>query len=225
VGRSCATFDSEAAALPQDLHLAQARAAIAPLYRRAEPDALIDLAPAARLTPAERAAALTGAGALLTALRAPGRGGWIDRFLQEYSLSSEEGAALLGLAEAYLRVPDAGTADALIRDKLGRGDWRAHLGGADSVLVNSATLGLIIAQSLADASARGGALRWANPPSAPASPPPCSEWAKPSCSAATSMKRSNAPTAGPTAPSAIRSTCWAKPPAPPTTATAISSPT
>ena len=62
---------------------------------------------------------------LLAELRAPGRAGWIDRFLQEYSLSSEEGAALLGLAEAYLRVPDAGTADALIRDKLGQGDWRA----------------------------------------------------------------------------------------------------
>ena len=57
-----------------------------------------------------------------------GRGGWRGSVLAEYSLSSEEGAALLGLAEAYLRVPDAATADALIRDKLARGDWKAHIG-------------------------------------------------------------------------------------------------
>ncbi len=100
---------------------------------------------------------LDAASGLLAELRAPGRSGWIDRFLQEYSLSSDEGAALLGLAEAYLRVPDAITADALIRDKLGQGDWRAHLGAADSVLVNSATLGLILAQSLSEAP--GGTLR------------------------------------------------------------------
>ncbi|MGH6988112.1 MAG: bifunctional proline dehydrogenase/L-glutamate gamma-semialdehyde dehydrogenase PutA, partial [Caulobacteraceae bacterium] len=84
--------------------------------------------------------------------------GWIDRFLQEYSLSSEEGAALLGLAEAYLRIPDPGTADALIRDKLGRGDWRSHL-KTGSLVVNSATLGLILAHSLAEASSEAGSLR------------------------------------------------------------------
>ena len=80
-----------------------ARRAIAPLYRRAEPDALEALAERARLTPAGRARVAGRAGALLAELRAPGRGGWIDRFLAEYSLSSDEGAALLGLAEAYLR--------------------------------------------------------------------------------------------------------------------------
>jgi len=139
--------------------LAAARAAIAPLYRRPEPDALRDLAARARLTPKERTRGRADAGVLLEALRAPGRAGWVDQFLQEYSLSSEEGAALLGLAEAYLRVPDPGTADALIRDKLSLGDWRAHLGSAGSVLVNGATLGLIVAQSLTEASASGAALR------------------------------------------------------------------
>ncbi|MGA2952604.1 MAG: bifunctional proline dehydrogenase/L-glutamate gamma-semialdehyde dehydrogenase PutA [Caulobacteraceae bacterium] len=139
--------------------LDEARAAIAPLYRRPESEALEDLAARARLTPVERARAKAQAQTLLEALRAPGRAGWVDRFLQEYSLSSEEGAALLGLAEAYLRVPDPGTADALIRDKLSRGDWRAHLGSADSVLVNSATLGLIIAQSLTETSTGGDTLR------------------------------------------------------------------
>ncbi|HEY1561880.1 MAG TPA: bifunctional proline dehydrogenase/L-glutamate gamma-semialdehyde dehydrogenase PutA [Caulobacteraceae bacterium] len=132
--------------------LVLARSAIAPLYRRPESDALAALAQTARLSPDERTCVRAEAGRLLAALRAPGRAGWVDRFLQEYSLSSEEGTALLGLAEAYLRVPDPGTADALIRDKLALGDWKAHLGAADSVLVNSATLGLIIAQSMTESS-------------------------------------------------------------------------
>jgi len=140
-----------------DPSLDAARLAIAPLYRRRETDVLKALAERARLTPAARERVAARASALLAELRAPGRGGWIDRFLQEYSLSSDEGAALLGLAEAYLRVPDAITADALIRDKLGAGDWRGHLGSADSMLVNGATLGLILAQSLTEAPA--GTLR------------------------------------------------------------------
>ena len=135
--------------------LASARAAIAPLYRRPETETLRPLAKAARLSPAARARVLVQAKQLLAALRAPGRAGWVDQFLREYSLSSEEGAALLGLAEAYLRVPDPSTANALIRDKLSRGDWKGHLGDADSVMVNGATLGLIIAQSMTDETAGG----------------------------------------------------------------------
>ncbi len=133
------------------LSLHAARAAIPALYRRHEHAALEPLAQTARLSPAERARVLTRARSLLERLRAPGKAGWIDSFLSQYSLSSEEGAALLGLAEAYLRVPDAATADALIRDKLGRGDWRSGLGDADNVVVKSATLGLLIAQSLSQA--------------------------------------------------------------------------
>ena len=143
--------------MPSQTELSQRRHAIAPLYRLDEAAALRALAQTARLSPEARDRVFAQASDLLAQLRAPGRAGWIDQFLREYSLSSQEGAALLGLAEAYLRVPDAGTADALIRDKLTRGDWRSHLGGADSVLVNGATLGLIIAQSLADS--RAGGLR------------------------------------------------------------------
>jgi RHH-type proline utilization regulon transcriptional repressor/proline dehydrogenase/delta 1-pyrroline-5-carboxylate dehydrogenase len=139
--------------------LAIARGAVAPLYRRPEPETLKALAARARLSPSERTRVRAEAGRLLDALRAPGRAGWVDRFLQEYSLSSEEGTALLGLAEAYLRVPDPGTADALIRDKLALGDWRAHRGTAGSVLVNSATLGLILAQSMTEASTSGATVR------------------------------------------------------------------
>ncbi|MBV8681729.1 MAG: bifunctional proline dehydrogenase/L-glutamate gamma-semialdehyde dehydrogenase PutA [Caulobacteraceae bacterium] len=135
----------------------RSRADIAPLYRIGEHAALEPLAKASRLTAAERSRVVAQARQLLAELRAPGRAGWVDQFLAEYSLSSEEGAALLGLAEAYLRVPDVGTADALIRDKLGRGDWRGHLSDAEGVLVKSATLGLILAQSLTEP--RGGVLK------------------------------------------------------------------
>jgi RHH-type proline utilization regulon transcriptional repressor/proline dehydrogenase/delta 1-pyrroline-5-carboxylate dehydrogenase len=142
-----------------NVDLAAARAAIAPLYRIDESEALERLAKGARLTPAARKRVLVQAQALMAQLRSPGRTGWIDRFLREYSLSSHEGAALLGLAEAYLRVPDAGTADALIRDKLSLGDWRAHLSSSDGVMVTGATLGLILAQGLSEASGRAGTLR------------------------------------------------------------------
>jgi RHH-type proline utilization regulon transcriptional repressor/proline dehydrogenase/delta 1-pyrroline-5-carboxylate dehydrogenase len=144
-----------------DPALAQARSAIAPLYRLDESRALAPLVGAARLSSKERGEVVHGASAILAQLRASGRAGWVDRFLAEYSLSSEEGTALLGLAEAYLRVPDADAADSLIRDKLARGDWRGHLGSADSFLVNSATLGLVLGQALSEASERGGALRGA----------------------------------------------------------------
>lgn len=68
----------------------------------------------------------------------------IDQFLQEFTLSSEEGIVLMCLAEALLRIPDAQTADALIRDKLGSGDWYAHIGRSDSLLVNASTWGMLL---------------------------------------------------------------------------------
>jgi len=64
--------------------------------------------------------------------------------LREYPLSSPEGLALMGLAEALLRVPDAATADLLIRDKLGDGDWARHRGKASSGLINAATAALAL---------------------------------------------------------------------------------
>ena len=48
------------------------------------------------------------------------------------------------LAEALLRIPDGATRDALIRDKIGHGDWQAHLGNSPSLFVNAATWGLLI---------------------------------------------------------------------------------
>ncbi len=137
--------------------LSQARAAIAPLYRAPEPERLAALIPDASLDAATRGRVEARAKVLLADLRKAGSEGWVEQFLQEYSLTTEEGVALLSLAEAYLRVPDPLTAAELVRDKLGRADWRAHKGASDSVLVNSATLGLILARSLMDEEA--GALK------------------------------------------------------------------
>jgi RHH-type proline utilization regulon transcriptional repressor/proline dehydrogenase/delta 1-pyrroline-5-carboxylate dehydrogenase len=66
----------------------------------------------------------------------------IDALMREYDLSSAEGLALMGLAEALLRIPDAATCDLLIEDKLGGADWAAHAGASPSWLVNLSTHGL-----------------------------------------------------------------------------------
>ncbi|HTL76904.1 MAG TPA: bifunctional proline dehydrogenase/L-glutamate gamma-semialdehyde dehydrogenase PutA [Casimicrobiaceae bacterium] len=70
--------------------------------------------------------------------------GGIESFLQQYDLATPEGVLLMCIAEALLRIPDAATADALIRDKLSRGDWECHLGASDSLLVNASTWGLML---------------------------------------------------------------------------------
>ena len=76
-----------------------------------------------------------------------GKGG-VDALLNEFSLSSEEGVVLMCLAEALLRVPDAATADSLIRDKLADGDWSSHLGNSDSLFVNASSWGLLLTGKL-----------------------------------------------------------------------------
>ena len=70
--------------------------------------------------------------------------GGIDAFLHQYGLNTSEGIALMCLAEALLRVPDARTADALIRDKIGDINWRDHLNASDSTFVNAATFSLML---------------------------------------------------------------------------------
>ncbi|HSR55577.1 MAG TPA: bifunctional proline dehydrogenase/L-glutamate gamma-semialdehyde dehydrogenase PutA [Alphaproteobacteria bacterium] len=68
----------------------------------------------------------------------------LESFLQEYRLSSREGVALMCLAEALLRIPDADTADLLIEEKIGGSEWETHLGKSDSLLVNASTWGLML---------------------------------------------------------------------------------
>jgi RHH-type proline utilization regulon transcriptional repressor/proline dehydrogenase/delta 1-pyrroline-5-carboxylate dehydrogenase len=70
--------------------------------------------------------------------------GGLDAFLTQYHLQSEEGIALMCLAEALLRIPDQATADRLIRDKLAKADWESHLGQSNSLFVNAATWALML---------------------------------------------------------------------------------
>ncbi|TMJ23182.1 MAG: trifunctional transcriptional regulator/proline dehydrogenase/L-glutamate gamma-semialdehyde dehydrogenase, partial [Alphaproteobacteria bacterium] len=120
------------------------RDAITSAYRRPEPECLPPLIEAATL-PAETMARATAlARRLVERLRAKGPGGGVEGLIHEYSLASEEGVALMCLAEALLRIPDDETRDALIRDKIGGGDWQAHLGRSPSLFVNAATWGLLL---------------------------------------------------------------------------------
>ena len=124
------------------------REQVAASYRRPEPDCLPPLIEAARMEPRERAAAEALATRLVTTLRAKGSSGPVEGLVREYDLSSQEGVALMCLAEALLRIPDHATQDALIRDKIGGGDWRAHVGQSPSLFVNAATWGLVVTGKL-----------------------------------------------------------------------------
>ena len=138
-------FAALAAAIPPRPEL---RRAITAATRRPEPECLPPLIAAAELSADEERAASGLARRLVSGLRGKQAGGarenLVQGLLQEFSLSSDEGVALMCLAEALLRVPDVATRDALIRDKIGRGDWRAHLGGSDSPFINAATWGLLV---------------------------------------------------------------------------------
>ena len=88
----------------------------------------------------------------------------LDAFLQAYGLGTDEGIALMCLAEALLRVPDAATADALIHDKLGHIDWAEHIGESSSTFVNAATFSLMLTGSVlqqrrAEAAGLGASLK------------------------------------------------------------------
>jgi RHH-type proline utilization regulon transcriptional repressor/proline dehydrogenase/delta 1-pyrroline-5-carboxylate dehydrogenase len=84
------------------------------------------------------------------------RSSGVDALMHEFSLSSEEGVALMCLAEALLRIPDSDTADRLIADKISRGDWKKHLGESPSLFVNAATWGLLITGKLVSSSSEKG---------------------------------------------------------------------
>lgn len=81
------------------------------------------------------------------------RYGGIDEFLDEFGLSTPEGVALMCLAEALLRVPDAATADRLIADRIGGADWARHLGSSESWFVNAATWALMLTGQVVDTDA------------------------------------------------------------------------
>lgn len=84
------------------------------------------------------------------------RASGVDALMHEFSLSSEEGVALMCLAEALLRIPDNQTANRLIADKISKGDWARHLGESPSLFVNAATWGLLITGKLVGSQSEQG---------------------------------------------------------------------
>ena len=124
------------------------RRAITAAYRREEAACIAPLLDAATLTPEQRAAVAATTRDLVLKLRGERKGGGVEGLVQEYSLSSQEGVALMCLAEALLRIPDNDTRDALIRDKIADGDWGSHVGGGKSLFVNAATWGLVVTGKL-----------------------------------------------------------------------------
>ncbi|WP_244847520.1 trifunctional transcriptional regulator/proline dehydrogenase/L-glutamate gamma-semialdehyde dehydrogenase [Caballeronia sp. SL2Y3] len=132
------------------------RAAITAAYRRPEPECVPFLIGQARLPATVAADTEKLATKLVETLRAKSKGGGVEGLIHEFSLSSQEGVALMCLAEALLRIPDRATRDALIRDKISKGDWRSHMGQAPSLFVNAATWGLMITGKLVTTNSEAG---------------------------------------------------------------------
>ena len=84
------------------------------------------------------------------ARRSHRRQGVVESFLQEFSLSTPEGLALMCLAEALLRTPDEQTRDQLIAEKVASADWASHAGRSGSLLVNASTWSLMLTGRLID---------------------------------------------------------------------------
>jgi len=128
------------------------RAQITEAYRRLEPACLSYLLTFARLDAVQVQAARTLATRLVQALRNKktfsGKADLVQGLMQTFSLSSQEGVALMCLAEALLRIPDDATRDLLIRDKIAQKDWYAHVGRSSSLFVNAATWGLLVTGKL-----------------------------------------------------------------------------
>ncbi|MFT0850163.1 trifunctional transcriptional regulator/proline dehydrogenase/L-glutamate gamma-semialdehyde dehydrogenase [Achromobacter sp. F4_2707] len=136
------------------------RRAITAAWRSPEPERVPALVEAARLSPElserSRARALGITRGLRKRKSALGKAGLVQGLLQEFSLSSQEGVALMCLAEALLRIPDTATRDALIRDKIRDGHWHEHLGKAPSLFVNAAAWGLMLTGKLVSTHSEAG---------------------------------------------------------------------
>ncbi len=116
-----------------------------------EPDmALAALIQTAALSKTDRAAITGTAANLVRDIRGAAAPGMMEVFLAEYGLSTDEGVALMCLAEALLRVPDADTIDALIEDKIAPSDWGRHMGHSTSSLVNASTWALMLTGRVLD---------------------------------------------------------------------------
>lgn len=118
---------------------------------RDEAETIEDLLRRVPLTGDERNTVRYEAMALVAAARASTKKqGIVECFLQQFSLSTREGLALMCIAEALLRTADASNRDALIAEKIGSGDWTSHLGQSSSLFVNTSTWGLMLTGRLID---------------------------------------------------------------------------
>ena len=139
-----------------DHDLARLRERIASACRTDEAKAVAALIEDARLSPDELAKAQALASKLAEAVRVErSNAGGVDALMLEFSLESREGIALMCLAEALLRIPDAATRDRLIRDKISKGDWSTHVGTSPSLFVNAAAWGLLVTGRIVDSRSEG----------------------------------------------------------------------
>ncbi len=135
--------------MPRD-HSANLRHQIDLAMYSAEAATVDALVTAAQLTAADRKRISDRAADLVTQIRNSSDPGLMEVFLAEYGLSTDEGIALMCLAEALLRVPDAETMDELIEDKIAPSDWGKHLGHSASSLVNASTWALMLTGRVLD---------------------------------------------------------------------------
>ncbi|MEG3123295.1 bifunctional proline dehydrogenase/L-glutamate gamma-semialdehyde dehydrogenase PutA [Sphingomonas sp. GB1N7] len=124
------------------------RSAVHAAYRMDEEACIAERLEQAQPPADELAATQALARTLVEGVRSRGEGNAVDSLLQSYALSTEEGIALMCLAEALLRIPDAATRDRLIADKIGGKEWSANLGRSQSLFVNASTFGLMLTGSV-----------------------------------------------------------------------------
>lgn len=114
-------------------------------YRRNEAECLDQLLPEATLSAPGLAHASEIAKQLVTETRAyKKRESKLDALLHQYDLSTEEGIALMCMAEALLRIPDKATMDKFISDKLSTVQWKNHLNRENPLFINAATWSLLL---------------------------------------------------------------------------------
>ena len=132
------------------------RSSIRDLHRKDELTVLTELTEKYAPDEVARKAASDDAAKLIRQIRQAGNPGLMEVFLAEYGLSSDEGVALMCLAEALLRVPDEQTIDELIEDKIAPSSWGEHLGKSSSSLVNASTWALLLTGKVLQDSESGG---------------------------------------------------------------------
>lgn len=133
------------------------RDSITNAYRRDERECVFNLLTMATMPPDMVLSSQELARRLVSQVRRErSKSSGVDALMHEFSLDSQEGVALMCLAEALLRIPDKQTADKLIRDKISRGDWSAHLGNSASLFVNAAAWGLLITGKLVSSNSEKG---------------------------------------------------------------------